>query len=100
MTDHPTSEHPTSASPDLRVGRVPWITVLVLLACAIPVGLVDELAAMAAGVIDLPSDVDQELRAFQQFGQFGVLLLVGVIVWQLEPPDLQQTPNESLSMDV
>ena len=91
MTDHPTSQHPTSASPDLRVGRVPWITILVLLACAIPVGLVDELAAMAAGVIDMPSDVDQELRAFQQFGQFGVLLLVGVIVWQLEPPAIRRT---------
>lgn len=66
----------------------------------VPAGLVT--AAVCAFPIDgrvegwwaslaMPSDVDQELRFLQQFGQFGSLVLVSILVCTLCRPALRRT---------
>lgn len=66
----------------------------------VPVGLVT--AALLSIPIDglvegwwaslvMPSDVDQELRFLQQFGQFGSLILVSVLVCSLCRPAIRRT---------
>lgn len=41
--------------------------------------------------LDVPHDVDQELRSIQQFGQIGSLVLVAVLVWMLQPPVIRRS---------
>ncbi|MBQ72740.1 MAG: hypothetical protein CMJ67_07520 [Planctomycetaceae bacterium] len=85
----PTSNPPGNGS--LVVARIPWFWIAILLLMAFGTYFLDELAAMAFSVFDPPGDVDQELRALQQFGQFGSLIIVAILVWQLQPPTIRRT---------
>ena len=75
----------------LVVARIPWRSIVILLLIAVGASFLDELASMAFRVFDPPSDVDQELKALQQFGQIGSLVIVAVIVCLLQPPAIRRT---------
>ncbi len=90
MPRPPTSDPSASLVPP-RVGRVPWKTFAALVILALASFNLDELGSMAFQVVDLPGDVDQELRSLQQFGQFGSLVLLTIVVLRLERPALRRT---------
>lgn len=86
--------HPTAREPDpdsLVVARIPWISLIILLLMAGVMYFLDEVVSMGFKVFDPPGDVDQELEALQQFGQFGSLVLVAIIVCRLQPPPIRRT---------
>lgn len=71
--------------------RWPWwlVTMLVVAgACILPF---DAAITTAWSGLDLPGDVDQELRSLQQFGQFGSLVLVAIVVCLLDRPAFRRT---------
>lgn len=43
------------------------------------------------GTLDLPGDIEKDMDAFQQFGQFGSLLLIITLICLLEPPAVRRT---------
>lgn len=43
------------------------------------------------GSLHLPGDVEKDMDAFQQFGQFGSLVLIIVLICLLEPPAIRRT---------
>lgn len=43
------------------------------------------------GSLHLPGDVEKDMDAFQQFGQFGSLVLILVLICLLEPPAIRRT---------
>lgn len=87
----PSTSDPSNPPIPLRVGGIPWKTLTVLLALAIVSFNLDELGSMAAQVVDVPGDVDQELRSLQQFGQFGSLVLLTIVVLRLDRPPIRRT---------
>ena len=95
--------HPTAREPDpdsLVVARIPWISLIILLLMAGVMYFLDEVVSMGFKVFDPPGDVDQELEALQQFGQFGSLVLVAIIVCRLQPPPIRPPITTSTSMYV
>ena len=82
---------PSASFGPLRVGGVPWKTLAALALLAIVSFKLDELGSMVFQVVDLPGDVDQELRSLQQFGQFGSLVLLAIVVLRLDRPPIRRT---------
>ena len=87
----PSNSDPSASRVPPRIGGVPWKTLAALVILAIVSFNLDELGSMAFQVVDLPGDVDQELRSLQQFGQFGSLVLLTIVVLRLERPALRRT---------
>jgi len=41
--------------------------------------------------LDLPGDIEKDMDAIQQFGQFGSLILILILILLLEPPPIRRT---------
>ena len=71
-----------------RMAAVGW-----LLLITIPILLMPFDAGISNwfGTLDLPGDIEKDMDAFQQFGQFGSLLLIITLICLLEPPAVRRT---------
>lgn len=71
-----------------RMAAVGW-----LLLIAIPLVLMpfDAWISDWIAALDLPGDLEKDMDAFQQFGQFGSLLLIVALICLLEPPAVRRT---------
>lgn len=75
----------------LRIGAVPWRTVGILMVLAAGSFFVDEIVSTVLRAVDLPGDVDQELRSLQQFGQIGSLILITCVICLAQPPAIRRS---------
>lgn len=85
-----TIESNTVAAPS-RIGVVPWKTIWILSLLAAGSFFIDQIVSTVLRAVDLPGDVDQELRALQQFGQIGWLIIITVAVCLAQPPLVRRT---------
>lgn len=82
---------PPDQSNDLPLGRLPWKLLLGLLIFGLLSFFLDEPISTVSRAVNLPGDVDQELRFFQQFGQVGSIILLVALVWCLQPPPIRRS---------
>ena len=80
-----------NSSLSLPLGRLPWKLLVGMLIATIAAVFLDEPISTVARAVNLPGDVDQELRFVQQFGQVGSIILLVALVWCLQPPPIRRS---------
>jgi membrane-associated phospholipid phosphatase len=73
------------------LARVPWMLLGCLVVASIAIEPFDGWLTARWRGLELPGDVDQELRFLQQFGQIGSLVLVAILVCCLQRPAIRRT---------
>ena len=70
------------------MAAVGWLLLIAIPLVLMPfdLGISDWIAAL-----ELPGDLEKDMDAFQQFGQFGSLLLIVALICLLEPPAVRRT---------
>ena len=71
-----------------RILAVGWILLFVIPILLMPFDLQ---ISMWVNSLDLPGDIEKDMDAVQQFGQFGSLILVFILIFLLEPPTIRRT---------
>lgn len=80
--------HPASARRSMRVRLSLWLTLLIATLALLPF---DQTVSTWASSLEVPHDIDQELRFVQQFGQIGSLVIVAVLVWMLQTGPIRRS---------